>query len=54
MKKWMEVPFAYFLIAHVPPMIKNKTGRTKNKGCKPHGASMYLTLICLINSNDKI
>jgi len=36
MEKLTEIPFSYFPIPQIPPMIKIKTDGTKNKVCKPH------------------
>jgi hypothetical protein len=43
MEKWTGVPFLFFFIPKVLPIIKIKTQRAKNKVCKPRGASRYLT-----------
>jgi hypothetical protein len=39
----MDVPFSYFSIAQVLPMIEMKTQGAKNKVLKPQGTIRYLT-----------
>jgi len=45
MEKWTGVPFLFFFIPKVLPIIKIKTQRAKNKVCKSQGTILYLTLI---------
>jgi hypothetical protein len=54
MKKWTEIPFSYFPIPQVPPMIKLKTQWAKNKVFKPQGTILYLTLIKITSYLERV
>jgi hypothetical protein len=47
-EKWTKVSSPSFPMAQVPPMIKMKAQRKKNKDLKPHRAVTYLTLYFIV------